>query len=172
MMISSYIIPITVLIIVVFGLINKVDVFNEFIEGARENLKVGIEILPALIALVTVISMFKMSGAVNIITRLAEPVTSFLGFPSECVPLALIRPISGSGALAVYESILTENHPDSFIGRVASIMMGSTETTFYTIAVYYSVTKIKKTRHTLACALAGDFTGFIVSALIVNLIFV
>lgn len=168
---TSYIIPVIVLVIIVIGLKNKVDVFNEFIEGARENLKVGIEILPALIALVTVIAMFKNSGAVNLITALIEPVTTFLGFPSECVPLALIRPISGSGALAMYESILTENHPDSFVGRVASVLMGSTETTFYTIAVYYSVTKVKKTRHTLGCALVGDLTGFIFSALIVSIIF-
>ena len=83
----------------------------------------------------------------------------------------MIRPISGSGALAVYENLLSSNHPDSFAGRVASVMMGSTETTFYTIAVYYSVTKIKKIRHTLACALIGDFTGFVVSALTVTILF-
>ena len=168
---TSYIIPIIIGAILIFGLINGVDVFNEFIEGAKENLKTGVQILPALIALMTAVGMFKASGALDILTYALSPVTTFLGFPSECVPLAMIRPISGSGALAVYESILNSNHPDSFVGRVASVMLGSTETTFYTIAVYYSVTKIKKTRHTLACALAADFTGFVVSALVVNIFF-
>ena len=168
---TSYIIPIIIGAILIFGLINGVDVFNEFIEGAKENLKIGVQILPALIALMTAVGMFKASGALDILTYALSPLTNFLGFPSECVPLAMIRPISGSGALAVYESILNSNHPDSFVGRVASVMLGSTETTFYTIAVYYSVTKIKKTRHTLACALMADFAGFVVSTLVVSIFF-
>ena len=168
---TSYIIPIIIGAILIFGLINGVDVFNEFIEGAKENLKIGVQILPALIALMTAVGMFKASGALDILTYALSPLTNFLGFPSECVPLAMIRPISGSGALAVYESILNSNHPDSFVGRVASVMLGSTETTFYTIAVYYSVRKIKKTRHTLACALMADFAGFVVSALVVSIFF-
>ncbi len=168
---SDFIIPVLIAVIMISGLIKKVDVFDEFIEGARENLKIGIQILPALIALMTAVGVFKASGALEVLTAIVSPVTEFLGFPSECFPLALIRPISGSGALAVYESILSENHPDGFAGRVASVLLGSTETTFYTIAVYYSVTKIKKTRHTLGAALAGDLTGFIVSALTVRLFF-
>ena len=94
-----------------------------------------------------------------------------IGFPAECLPLALIRPVSGSGALAVYEALLEEQGPDSFAGRVASVMLGSTETTFYTLAVYYGAVKIKNTRHTLAASLAGDITGFIVSVLTVNILF-
>lgn len=168
---SDFIIPVLIAVIMISGLIKKVDVFNEFIEGARENLKIGIQILPALIALMTAVGVFKASGALEVLTAIVSPVTEFLGFPPECFPLALIRPISGSGALAVYESILSENHPDGFVGRVASVLLGSTETTFYTIAVYYSVTNIKKTRHTLGAALAGDLTGFIVSALTVRLFF-
>lgn len=168
---TDYIVPIFIGVIIIFGLLNDVDVFNEFIEGAKENLKVGVQILPALIALMTAVGMFKASGALDILTYALSPLTNAIGFPSECVPLVMIRPISGSGALAVYESILNSNHPDSFVGRVASVMLGSTETTFYTIAVYYSVTKIKKIRYTLACALMADFTGFIVSALIVTIMF-
>ena len=168
---TSYIIPLIIAGILIYGLIKGVDVFNEFIEGAKDNLKIGVQILPALIALMTCVGMFKASGAMNIFTNFIKPLTDVLGFPSECVPLAMIRPISGSGALAVYENILTYNHPDSFVGRVASVMLGSTETTFYTIAVYYSVTNIKKTRHTLVCALSADFTSFVISALVVNLFF-
>lgn len=171
MNVTDFIIPVIIASIMLFGLIKKVDVFNEFIEGAKENLKIGVQILPALIALMTAVGMFKVSGALESLTMLLAPVTSLLGFPSECVPLALIRPISGSGALAVYESILSENHPDGFVGRVASVLLGSTETTFYTIAVYYSVTKIKKIRHTIVASLAADITGFVVSALAVNLYF-
>ena len=171
MRLTDFIIPSVIALIFMYGLIKKVDIFDEFLEGAKENLKVGISILPALIALMTAIGMVNASGLLKLLTDLAEPVTTFLGFPSECVPLALIRPISGSGALAVYENILSNNGPDGFVGRVASVMLGSTETTFYTIAVYYSVTKIKKTRHTLVASLAGDLTGFIVSALVVRLFF-
>lgn len=162
-------IPFIITLIIAAGLIKKVDVFNEFLEGAKESLKAGIGILPALIALVTAIAMFNASGAVDLITRALSPVTSLLGFPEQCLPLALIRPVSGSGALAAYEAILSANHPDSFVGRVASVILGSTETTFYTIAVYFGVTKIKKTGHTVVAALAADFTGFILSALTVRL---
>ena len=172
MNLSSYILPIFIGLILIIGLIKKVDVFSEFIEGAKENLKVGVEIMPTLIALMTAIGMFKASGGLELITTTVAPIIHKLGFPAECVALALIRPISGSGGLAVFESILNDYGPDSFAGRVASVMMGSTETTFYTIAVYYSVTKVKKTRHTLLCSLSGDLTGFIFSALLVRLFFV
>lgn len=172
MNLSSYILPIFIGLILIIGLIKKVDVFSEFIEGAKENLKVGVEIMPTLIALMTAIGMFKASGGLELITTTVAPIIHKLGFPAECVALALIRPISGSGGLAVFESILNDYSPDSFAGRVASVMMGSTETTFYTIAVYYSVTKVKKTRHTLLCSLSGDLTGFIFSALLVRLFFV
>ena len=171
MNLTDFVIPIFILVIICAGLIKKVDVFSEFIEGAKENLKVGIDVLPALIALLTAIGMFKASGALNVMTGLLSPIINLLGFPSECLPLALIRPISGSGALAVFESILTDYHPDSFAGRVASVILGSTETTFYTIAVYYGVTKVKKTRHTLVSCLTSDIAGFIFSVLTVQIFF-
>jgi len=168
---TNYIIPFIIGLVLIIGLIKKVDVFNEFLDGAWENIKVGVQILPALIGLMLCINMFKASGATEAISNFVEPLTSLLGFPKECVSLALIRPISGSGALSVFESILSQNSPDGFIGRVASVLMGSTETTFYTIAVYYGVTKVKKTRHTLLASLSADFTGFIFSALLVRLFF-
>ncbi len=146
------------------------DVFSEFTKGAWENIKVACEILPTLLAIMMAINLFKVSGALSIISSSIKPITDFLGFPSECVPLALIRPISGSGAIAVFQDILASNGPDTFVGKVASVLMGSTETTFYTIAIYYSATKIKKTRQTLIASLSADFTGFVFSALIVRLI--
>ncbi len=171
MKITDWVIPLVIAAILVTGLVRRVDIFEEFTKGAAENFKIGIGILPALAALMTAVGMFKASGGTDIIAYALSPLTSLLGFPSECVPLALIRPISGSGSLAVFESILAETHPDSFAGRVASVLMGATETTFYTLAVYFGVTKIKKTRHTLPCALIGDLTGFAVSVIAVKLLF-
>lgn len=168
---TDFVIPCFILLIICIGLIKGIDVFHEFIEGAKENLKVAVDILPALIALLTAIGMFKASGALDIITMVLSPVTGFLGFPPDCLPLALIRPVSGSGALAVYETILTNVHPDSFAGRVASVILGSTETTFYTIAVYFGVTKVTKTRHAVVSSLVSDLTGFILSTLTVQIYF-
>lgn len=167
---SDFIIPFFIALIMVIGLIKRVDVFGEFTEGAKENLKAAFEVLPALIALMTAIGMFKASGALEVISAAISPVTEFLGFPEECIPLAIIRPVSGSGALAVFESILNDVSPDSFAGRVASVIIGSTETTFYTIAVYYGITSVKKTRYAVVSSLTADLTGFIVSALTVRFI--
>lgn len=168
---TDYVIPIFIAAIIIFGSVKKVEIFSEFTNGAMESLKSGIDILPSLIAMITAIGMFKASGAMEILAQLLSPVTSFLGFPEECLPLAIMRPVSGSGALAVFQSILEDVHPDSFAGRVASVILGSTETTFYTIAVYYGAAGIKNTRHTLVSALTADFTGFIISALTVRLFF-
>lgn len=167
---SDFVIPVFIALIMIVGLAKRVDVFGEFTDGAKENLKSAFDVLPALIALMTAIGMFKASGGLEIISSAIAPLTEFLGFPRECIPLALIRPVSGSGALAVYESILTDVSPDSFAGRVASVVIGSTETTFYTIAVYYGITKVKKTKHAIASSLTADLTGFILSALTVRLI--
>lgn len=167
---SDFVIPFFIALIMIIGLIKRVDIFSEFTEGAAENLKAAFDVLPALIALMTAIGMFKASGALDVISDAISPVTEFLGFPEECIPLAIIRPVSGSGALAVFESILNDVSPDSFAGRVASVIIGSTETTFYTIAVYYGITGVKKTRHAVASSLTADFTGFILSALTVRLI--
>ena len=166
---SDYIIPVFIALIMAAGLIKHVDVFSEFTEGAKENLKSAFDVMPALIALMTAIGMFKASGGLYLLSELISPFTELLGFPKECIPLAIIRPVSGSGALAVFESILSDVSPDSFAGRVASVIVGSTETTFYTVAVYYGITKIKKTRHVIVSSLAADFTGFILSALTVRL---
>jgi spore maturation protein B len=167
---SVYVIPVFLAVIIIAGYVKKVDIFSEFIKGAKENLQVSVDILPTLIALMLSIGMLRASGLLDLVQTVISPVINTLGFPAECVPLALIRPLSGSGALAVYEDILTQNGADSFAGRVASVLLGSTETTFYTITVYYGVTNIRKLRHTVPCAVAGDLTGFILSALMVRLL--
>lgn len=168
---TDYIVPVMLVIVLLSGLCRKVDVFDAFIEGAKEGLQTSMDILPSLIALMTCVGMFKASGGMELLTGFISPVTNTLGFPKECIPLVLLRPISGSGSISIFQSILTENGADSFAGRVASVMLGSTETTFYTIAVYFGATKIKKTRHTLAAALSGDLVGWIASGIIVRLFF-
>lgn len=166
---GNYIVPLVTVIIFAAAVFRQVDIFGEFVKGAEEGLKTSFDILPPLILLVTAVGALRASGFLNFLSELLSPVLSSVGFPAECLPLALIRPFSGSGASAVFESVLRENHPDSFVGRVASVMSASTETTFYTIAVYYGAAKIKKPRHTAAASLCGDITGFVLSAFAVRL---
>jgi len=169
-MTAAMMIPLILLTIIGAGIYKRTDIFSEFAKGAGENLKVCAELVPSLVALITAVGMFRASGAQELIIGFCSDFFASLGFPAECLPLALIRPISGSGALAVYENLLEQCGPDSFAGKAASVMLGSTETTFYTLAVYYGAVKIKNTRHTLAASLAGDMTGFIFSVLTVNLL--
>lgn len=170
MKITDYIIPLFVTVILIYGLYKKVDIFDEFIKGAKESLLIGIELLPTLIALMACVGMFSQSGIADIVAKLLSPITDAIGFPKECIPLALLRPISGSGAISMFETILSEYGTDSYPSLVAAVMLGSTETTFYTIAVYYSVTKVKRTRHTLIASTSADITGFVLSALAVRVL--
>ncbi len=168
--VSDAIIPLIIAFIFIYASFKKCDVFDAFINGAFAGLKTAFSILPSLVLLMTAVGMFKASGALDIITQLISPLTKLIGIPHDTAALAIIRPISGSGALAVFENIIREHGPDSFTGLVSSVMMGSTETTFYTMAVYFSCTKVKNTGCTLPAALTADFTGFIMSALAVNLL--
>ena len=143
---ANFILPAVICLIIIYGLYKNVDVFSAFTAGAKQGIQTSMNILPSLIALMTCIGMFQASGALDIITYGLHPVTEFLHIPNEIVPLALLRPLSGSGALSVFQNILNEHGPDSFVGRVASVMQGSSETTFYTIAVYYGAIKISKSR--------------------------
>ncbi len=171
MSLSAISVPILMCVIVGHGLVKKVDIAGEFVKGAEEYLKTAVSILPMLILLVTAVGMFTASGAVNAITELVSPLLSRLGFPSEAVPLALVRPISGSGALASLDSLLSEVGADSFAGRTASVLMGSTETTFYTIAVYCSASQIKSGNRVYLSSLTADMASFIFAPLTVNLFY-
>jgi len=171
MNVSDFAVPVIFVFVLIFGLCNKVDVFGEFAKGVKEGLKTVYDIFPALFTLVLSVGMLRASGGLALVSSLLSPVTDFLGFPSEVTPLVLMRPFSGSGAVAIYESVLGQTGPDSYAGRVASVILGSSETTFYVIAIYFASTKVKKTRHALPSALAGDLTLFILSGLIVGLWF-
>lgn len=168
---GDILIPVIITGILICGVVRRVNIAEEFAEGAKENLVTAVEILPMLILLMTAVGMFSASGAAKTIAEIISPVTNFLGFPDECISLAIIRPISGSGALATLETILTGVSPDSYGGRVASVLMGSTETTFYTITVYYAALKKKPDSRVFIAAAAADITGFIFSSLTVRLFF-
>ena len=152
-----------------WGLLQGVDVFAAFRTGAAKGISAAGEILPSLVALVTAVSMLRASGALEVLRAALAPVAAQLGLPAELLPLALLRPVSGSGALALFEDVLTRFGPDSQIGRIASVMMGSTETTFYTIALYFGATQVQDTRHCLPAALLADLTGMCISAAAVAL---
>jgi spore maturation protein B len=168
---GSYAVPVVIACIVLFGFFRKVPVFDTFIAGAKEGLQSSVSILPTLVGLIMAVSMLNASGALDLLSSLLAPAASALGLPPQVMPLALIKPISGSGSTAVLTQIYKDCGPDSFAGRVASVMAGSTETTFYAVAVYYGSVGIKKTRHTIPAALVGDLTACILSALAVHIFF-
>ena len=171
MNLSSLVIPLLLAGVAVYGMGRRVDVYSALTHGAEEGLTVLLRIIPALVGLLTAVSMFRASGAMEWFSDLCAPVLELLGIPPETAPLMLVRPVSGSGALAVASDLLATYGPDSYVGRVAAVMLGSTETTFYTIAVYFGAAGIHKTRHTVPAALTADFMGFFASALSVRLFF-
>lgn len=168
---TAYIIPGVIAFILIFGLIKGTDVFGVFVEGAKEGLRTSVNILPSLVALLTCIGMFQASGGLDLLTRCLAPAAEAVGIPEPILPLAFLRPISGSGALVIFEDILKRFGADSQIGRIAGVLMGSTETTFYTIAVYYGAVRIQRSRHTLVCSLGSDLFGFLLSAFLIRVLF-
>ena len=171
MNLSSLVIPVLLAVAAVCGMGRRIDVYAALTHGAEEGLTVLLRIIPALVGLLTAVSMFRASGAMEWLSGLVAPVLGWLGIPPETMPLMLIRPVSGSGALAVGTDLMTTYGPDSYIGRVAAVMLGSTETTFYTIAVYFGSAGIHRTRHAVPAALTADLAGFAASAFAVRLFF-
>ena len=167
--ISTMAIPAVIIIIIVYGIIDKKRIYDIFVDGAKEGME--IKIFPTLLGLFLAIGVLRSSGILDIATQVISIVTNKIGFPSQVIPLALLRPISGSASLAVATDIMTTYGVDSRIGLITSTIMGSTETTFYTIAVYTSSIGVKKTRFVLAAALIADFVGIVTSALIWNFLF-
>lgn len=158
-------------VIALWGMAKKVDVYDAVIHGAANGLGVLARIVPPLIALLTAVAMLRASGFLELCARWAAPALRRFGIPPETAPLLLVRPISGSAALGVGADIMATYGPDSPIGRTAAIMMGSTETTFYTIAVYFGAANIKKTRYAIPAALCADCVGFFSAALAARLFF-
>jgi len=169
--ISNLILPVIVVVIVVFGAVKKINVFDCFIEGAKKGLVTFTNILPVLTALIVAVGMMRGSGGLDLITKIFSPIAKLLGIPIQVLPLCIISPISGSGSIAVFEDILRNYGPDSIAGRVASVIAGSSETTLYTTTVYYGSVGITRTRNTIPSALIADLVNFVISSLIVKITF-
>ena len=168
--ISNLAMPLIILCIVVYGVIEKNKMFDNFLDGAKEGLEMTLSIFPTLIGLFVAIGALRSSGVLDIITYSLTPILNIIHFPSELMPLAMLRPISGSSSIAVATDIMKNFGVDSQIGTMASTIMGSTETTVYTIAIYSSCVKIKKTRFVLAAALIGDSIGMLASVAICQIL--
>ncbi len=168
---SSLIMPSLFIVILGYALCKRVPVFEVFLKGAEKGLSSAISILPALVGLLCAISMFRASGALDFLGKLLSPLLSKIGMPSEVLPLALLKPVSGSGALAMIKDVFDTSGADSFAGKVASVMLGSSETTFYTLAVYYGAIKIHNSRYTVSAAVIADVVGVLASVVICNLLY-
>lgn len=169
--ISLYAIPFIILVIPAYGFVKKVKVYESFTDGAKDGFNTAVRIIPFLVAMLVAIGVFRASGAMDIVTNALSPITNLINMPAEVLPLAIMRPLSGGGAQGVMSELVTNHGADSIIGRTASIMQGSTETTFYVLAVYFGAVSIKKTRHALPAGLIADFVGIITAVLVANLMF-
>jgi len=169
--ISKWAIPFLLLIIPLYGFIKKVPVYETFVEGAEEGFKTAVKIIPFLVGMMVAISVFRASGAMEYLTHLLTPLTSKIGAPSEILPLAIMRPLSGSGVLGLSTELMRIYGPDSFIGRLASVMQGTTDTTFFVLTVYFGSVGIKKYRYSLLIGLTADISGFLASLYICSLLF-
>ncbi len=170
-LISVYAIPLFIVVILGFGFYKGVPVYDTFVEGAKEGLTTALRILPYLVAMFVAIGIFRASGAMEILTTIVSPFTRLAGIPSEMLPLAIMRPMSGVAATGMLAEILKTHRPDSFVGRASSTMMGSTETIFYTLSVYFGAVGIKKIKYTLTAALLADLAGLLASVAICKLVF-
>ena len=164
-------IPALVLFIVIYGAVKKVKIYEAFVEGAKEGFSVGVRIIPYLVAMLVAIGIFRAGGAMELLSYLLSPVTNLIGMPAETLPMALTRPLSGSGALGVMSETIKTNGPDSLTGRMVSVMMGSGETTFYVLALYFGSVGITRTRQAVPAGIAADIVAILMSVWLVNLIF-
>lgn len=164
--ISSAAIPIVMVIIIVYGLLEKNKVYDTFVDGAKEGMEIVIKLFPTLLGIFVAVGVLRSSGVLDFIIKIISPITNVLNIPGEIMPLAIVRPISGSASTAVATDIISKYGVDSKIGLIASTIMGSTETTFYTIAIYTSAVGVKKIKFVLVAALIGDLVGMLTSVAI------
>ena len=168
---SEYLVPLLLFFVTALALGKRENAYDLMLQGGAEGLRLLISIVPALVVLLTAVHMLQSSGAVDLFSQFAGPVFSFFGIPPETAMLVLIRPISGSAALAVGTDLMARYGPDSQIGRTVAVMLGSTETTFYVISIYFGAAGVKKTRYAVPAALLADFTGFFMASLTVRLLY-
>ncbi len=166
----NFVIPLIILLILSYGYVKGVKVYDAFIEGAREGLMITFRILPYIAAMLLAVGMLRSSGGLDFMLYILRPLTNAAGIPEEVMPLIIMKPLSGSGALGILADILKRNGADSFPGVLASVIMSSTETIFYTITVYFGSVGIKNIRHTLAAAVIADIAGLAAAILICRMI--
>lgn len=169
--ISTLAIPMLIFIFIGYGAIKKVKIYEVFVEGAKEGFDVAVRIIPYLVAMLVAIGIFRAGGAMEILIYVLTPITNFIGMPAEALPMAIMRPLSGSGSLGIMAEIIATHGADSFVGILVSTFFGSTETTFYVIAVYFGAVNIRKIRHALAAGLLADIAGILGAVFIVKLLF-
>ena len=168
---STIAIPFLIIVFICYGAIKKVKVYEEFVEGAKEGFNIAIRIIPYLVAMLMAIGIFRAGGAMDWLIYILKPVTNLIGMPAEALPMALMRPLSGSGSLGIMAEIISVHGPDSFIGILTSTFFGSTETTFYVLAVYFGAINIRNTRHAVPAGLIADVAGILGAVFIVRLLF-
>ena len=168
---STLAIPILIVLFVGYGAIKKVRIYEVFVEGAKEGFTIAVKIIPYLVAMLVAIGIFRAGGAMDWLIYILHPVTNLIGMPAEALPMALMRPLSGSGSLGIMAEIISVHGPDSFIGILVSTFYGSTETTFYVLAVYFGAVNIRKIRHALSAGLIADIAGILAAVFIVRLLF-
>ena len=167
----TMIVPLTICGVALYGAARRVDVYSALAQGAGSGLETLVRIVPALVGLMTAVYMLRASGAMDALAAALAPVLGLLGIPPETAALLLVRPVSGSGALAVGSQIMEQYGPDSAVGRTAAVMLGCSETTFYTVAVYFGAAGIRRTRYTIPAALTADLAAFVAAAWAVRLCF-
>lgn len=170
-LLSFFVIPLIVVGFPLYGLIKKVPVYESFVDGAKEGFQVAVRIIPYLVAILFAIGMFRASGAMDFLIRGLNPFLALIGFPAEVLPMAIIRPLTGSGSAGIVVDMIQQYGEDSIFVKMAAVMFGSTETTFYVIAVYFGAVNIKKTRHAVPAGLTADFSAMIIAVWVVRLLF-
>ena len=169
--ISVIAIPLIIFFFLIYGAIKKIKIYEEFVEGAKEGFNVAVKIIPYLVAMLVAIGIFRAGGAMEFLIIILKPITSLIGFPAEALPMALMRPLSGSGSIGIMTEIISVHGPDSYLGVLTSTFLGSTETTLYVLAVYFGAVNIKRTRYAAIAGLLADLAGILAALFIVNLLF-
>ncbi len=169
--ISVWAIPVFLLVIPIYGALKGVKVYESFVEGAKGGFQMAIRIIPYLVAILVAVGMLRGAGAIDLLSQWLDPVLRRVGFPAEILPLGIMRPLSGSGSLGIVTELINVHGPDSFIGRLAASAYGSTETTFYVLAVYFGAVGIKKARHAVVAGLTADVVALIAAVFVCRLVF-
>jgi spore maturation protein B len=169
--VSIFVLPLILVGFPLYGLIKRVPVYESFVEGAKEGFNVAVRIIPYLVAILFAIGMFRASGAMDFLVTALNPMLALVGFPAEVLPMAIIRPLTGSGSAGIVVDMINQYGEDSIFVKMAAVMFGSTETTFYVIAVYFGAINIRRTRHAVPAGLTADFAAMLIAVWTVRLLF-